>query len=441
MNLLKDNIRKLYFRFLIPALGSAMVMSIYTMTDAIVIGKGVGADGLSGLNLTTPPISFIFSMGILFGVGAAVHMNVHRGAGNHKRANQIFTLSLAALSVVCVILWILFLLFSENILRFMGANDTLLPYSMGYMHYIVLFFPFAIFSNFLSILVRADGDPNRAMAAVMSGGVLNVILDILFVFPFQWGMGGAALASALGMITQCSINITHFFTAGNTMRLERPSHILHNLGTIAASGISGSVNELANAITVFLFNIQMLRYNGSDALAVYSVIANCAILFNSLFTGVGQAVQPIISTNLGAGEKQRIRQVSRLAYLTAGVMGIVFALLGILFPRQICRVFLTMTPSLDTVADYGLRLYFPAFLMMGLNVLSCYYLQSILKTGASLAVSLCRNLVLSSLFILLLPVLFGGGILWGIMPLVELLTILLSVTLVRRNCGNANSQK
>ena len=240
MNLLKDDLKKLYFKFLIPSLGSAMVMSIYTLTDAIVIGKGVGADA------------------------------------------------------------------------------TLYPYAMSYMHYINMFLPVAVFSNFVAIFVRADNDPNRAMAGVLLGGVFNIVMDIVLVFPLKQGIGGAALASVVGMLIQVLVASSHFLSKKNELRFIMPHRILNSMKNIVIAGIPSFFNEFANGFIVLLFNIQILKYCGENALSIYSVISNCVILFNSLFTGVGQSVQPVISTNYGANNIGRIKALVSLPILGPG---------------------------------------------------------------------------------------------------------------------------
>lgn len=195
-----------------------MVMSIYTLTDAIVIGKGIGADALAALSLTTPLLCILMSIGILFRVGGSVPMSVNRGTDNYDKANRFFTLSFWALAIIAVILWLIYGFSISSLLRIMGANDTLYPYAMSYMKYVNLFLPVAVFSNYIAIFVRADDDPNRAMIGVLPGGVVNIILDILFVFPFHMGIGGAAFASVLGMIVQVSVGISHWFSRKNKLK-------------------------------------------------------------------------------------------------------------------------------------------------------------------------------------------------------------------------------
>ena len=427
MDLLKDNLKKLYFKFLIPSLGSAMVMSIYTLTDAIVIGKGVGADALAALSITTPLLCILMSTGILFGVGGSVQMSVHRGSGNHQKSNRYFTISFFLITAVTTLLWLIYATCMPKLLHLMGANDTLFPYAMSYMRYINIFLPVAVFSNYVAIFIRADNDPNRAMAGVLLGGVVNIALDIIFVFPMHMGMGGAAFASVLGMTIQVIVGGSHFFSRKNGLHFIRPIHTIPSIRHIIVGGIPSFFNEFANGFIVLLFNIQILKYCGENALSIYSVISNCVILFNSLFTGVGQSVQPVISTNYGANNIGRINTIKRMAYTTILIMGALFSLLGILFPRVLCGVFIDMNESLGVIADLGVRAYFFAFVPFGINLMTSYYLQAILKSGQSLCISLLRNIILSSVCILTFPVLTGGNSLWFAAPVTEAVTLTVSL--------------
>ncbi len=427
MDLLKDDLKKLYLRFLIPSLGSAMVMSIYTLTDAIVIGKGVGPNALAALSITTPLLCILMAMGILFGVGGSVQMSVYRGTGNYEKANRFFTLSFATLAVIAAALWLIYGFGISTLLRIMGANDILYPYALAYMKYIIAFLPVAVFSNYIAIFVRADGDPNRAMAGVMLGGVVNIVLDIVFVFPMQMGIGGAALASAIGMVIQVCVGITHFFSRKNGLKFILPKHVGSSVMQIIANGIPSFFNEFANGFIVLLFNIQILKYCGESALSVYSVISNCVILFNSLFTGVGQSIQPIIATNYGGGKWERIRKTRRMAFLTIAVMGLIFSMSGILFPEEVCSIFMNLDEEMKTIARMGVRIYFVAFFPMGINLLTSYYLQSILCVKKSLCISLLRNVILSSAAIIAFPILFDGNSLWVAMPVVEAVVLVVSM--------------
>ena len=175
-----------------------------------------------------------------------------------------------------------------------------------------------------------------------------------------------------------------------------------------------------------------MKYCGDTALSVYSVISNCVILFNSLFTGVGQSIQPIIATNYGAGKWERIKKVKNMAFVTIIIMGGIFSASGILSPNGVCSIFMHMNAEMSAIAAKGLRMYFIAFLPMGINLLTSYYLQSILCVKSSLCISLLRNVFLSSLAILTFPLLFGGNSLWIVMPIVEVIVLVLSLIFLKK---------
>lgn len=187
------------------------------------------------------------------------------------------------------------------------------------------------------------------MAGVLFGGAVNIVLDIIFVFPCNIGIGGAALASVLGMVVQVTVVTTHFFSRKNGLKFIKPKHIISSVGQIIGNGISSFFNELANGFIVLLFNVQILKYCGESALSVYSVISNCVILVNSLFTGVGQTIQPIIAINYGAGKWERIKGIRRMSYLTITIMGAVFSLSGIMFPLGICGVFMEVGENAEFI--------------------------------------------------------------------------------------------
>ncbi len=429
MDLLKDNIRKIYFRYLIPCLGSAIVMSIYTMTDAIVIGQGVGANALSGLNLITPLLCIIFAGAIFIGVGCSVHYGIQMGMSNSKKAREYFTVALMIIFTLAIILTVSYSSWIKELLILLGAGDSspdIMEYGLRYMKYYVFFIPFAAISSFLSIMVRADNNPSRAMAGVIAGGVVNIVLDIVFVYPCKMGMGGAALASGLGVSLQLIIITTHFLSERNNLKPVRITHFLRKAANVICGGFSSFLNEFANGVIVFIFNKQLIKYCGLDELAIYGVMVSYVILFNALFTGVGQTMQPIISYNYGAKSFDRIDKIKKYGYTTAILMSVVFALSGIVFPAAMCKVFVKLTPEIVELSAVTLRIYFIAFLFMGFNVVSSYYLQAILKERQSFIISMSRNLVLSGIMLVVVPIFFGGKSMWYIMPIVEIVTFFMA---------------
>ncbi|MEI3340131.1 MAG: MATE family efflux transporter [Eubacterium sp.] len=427
MDILRDNIRKVFVRYLVPSLGSAMVMSIYFLVDFIVVGRGVGADGLAAFSILTPMLALMFFFGQLLGLGGSVMYSNRVGAGKKEEGYQYFTVGMIAVLICAGVLWIVYIFFHNPILRFLGASDVTLPYAWDYMKWYTIFLPLAVTSNFWSGFVRNDGEPVRAMAGTLCGGGLNIVLDFIFVFPLHMGMQGAALASVLGLTLNVMIVVSHFFSRKNTLRLVRPTQAARRLRQIISGGISSAMVELSNAVLVFFFNIQILNYANELAVSVYGIICNWGILFLSLFNGVGIAMQPVISTNFGAGEKVRVAKTRNLAFLCVTVFGIVFSACGWLLTRPLITLFMQGTAEVFAISDPAVRIYFVAFLFMGFNIVFSYYFQSVLRLKRAFICSFSRSVFMTGCFVFLLPLAFGITGVWAAFPAGEAVTLVLSI--------------
>lgn len=370
MDILKTEIKKLYRTYLIPSLSAAVVTSIYGFIDMIAIGRGVGPDGAAALSIATPIFGVVSFFGILCGVGGSVYLGKARGEGRMEKSNAYFTASLILILVLTILAWVGFFFFSRQIYTFFGATDILMPLVKAYTDWIVWTMPFFMFSSYLSSMVRSDGAPKRVMAAVIIGGMLNIFGDWFFVFPMRWGMSGAALATVLGTVVQSFILAGHFLSKKCCLRLEKPYQLPKALRNILVAGFSASVIDIAFIVLTVILNKQVLRYGGESSLAVFGVIISCSSIFQHLFSGVGQAIQPIVSMNYGAGLTYRIREAGRLALFTELLMGIGFALTGILFPLPLVRFFVNVTPEILEIAPSIIRVYFLSFLPMGVNILA-----------------------------------------------------------------------
>ena len=209
--------------------------------------------------------------------------------------------------------------------------------------------------------------------------------------------------------------------------------MLRALRNILFTGFSSSTVSISLSILTVILNKQVVRYGGETALAVFGVVVTFLLLFQSLFAGVGQAIQPIVSTNFGAGFRQRIRQVDKLSLVTAFFMGAVFTLIGELFPLQTIRLFIDATPEILEITPKIFRIYFLSFLLMGVNIQSIYYFQSILKAKLATILALLRGLLFSGILVYLLPLAWGLDGVWWAMGIAEILVVAILVPLRRTN--------
>lgn len=287
--------------------------------------------------------------------------------------------------------------------------------------------------SLLSSFVRNDGAPGLCTAAILTGGVLNTFGDIYFVFDFGLGMGmsGAGLATAMGQTVAVLLICSYFFRKKCALRLKSCSDWPRKLGRIIASGFAIAIVDLTFGVTVILFNRQIMRYAGADELAVFGTVSNISVLLQSLFYGVGQAVQPITSTNFGAGNMSRVRSMRGIFLLTSAAMSGLFFTLAEAFPRVFLRIYMSVDNTVLVMGSRALRIYAISFLFMGVNLVSTYFLESILRSRQSLVISLFRGMVFAAVFAFLLPALFGIQSIWFAMPAAEFLTFLYAVYSVK----------
>lgn len=429
-SLTEGNLRKIYWKYLLAGVGSSIIVSVYSFVDVIMVGQYEGSSGTAALAVVMPVWTIIFSLGLLFGVGGGVLFSKARGEGDELKARRAFTASLITVSVVTAAAWLFIILCEEPLLRLFGADETLLPLGKGYMKWLRYAVPLFTFGQFFSTFIRNDNAPAKSMMAVVSGGVFNIIGDYVCVFALDMGIEGAGLATALGQLLAFCILCTHFFSRKNGLKLACPTGFFRIVRAVLAAGFSVFVVDLAMGVTTMLFNNAVMSKLGADALAVYGVIVNIGTFVQSMSYGTGQAAQPIISVNLGAGNAQRIVRVSRYGLLSALVIGLAATTVCEAFPSFITSLFMKTNPAIDEIAPYAIRIYAMSFILLPINVFTTYYFQAIMRPAVSLFVSLLRGIAFSALFIMVLPLIFGGQSLWFVMPLNELLTFIFSAALL-----------
>ena len=427
MDILNSKIKPMYFKYLVAASGSAMVASIFGMIDAMMVGKYHGPSGNAALAVFNPLWSIIYCLGLLAGIGSSVLFANHRGKGDEKTAQQYFTLSIIFGILLSVIAMIGIGTFQEPLFRFFGADDELLSLAKLYLKPIFFAIPCCVFSNILSAYLRNDNNPALATVAVIAGGIFNCFGDYFCVFTLDMGILGAGLATAIGQYIAIIIMLTHFFRKKNTLKFVKPTKVLQKVGRISATGFSTAINDLAMGIIGILFNRQIMTYLGSDALAVYGIITQVTAFAQCLAYGAGQAAQPIISQNYGAGQHNRIKECLKYGLYTCAGMGIFWVIAMLVFPNAIMNFFMNPTPSVIAIAPGILRAYGISYLLLPFNLFATYYFQSLMKPNLSMVASLARGAVISGVMILLLPVVFGANSIWYAMLMTETLVAVFSI--------------
>ena len=434
MDFLNSNIKPMYFKYLSAAFGSAMITSVYSIVDTAMVGQYHGPQGTAALAVVAPVWNIIYSLGLLMGIGGSVIFSTKRGSAENSSGaeQQYFTAAGIGSVLLAALAWLGLLLFERPLLTFFGADDALLLLAREYMRPIKCVFPLFLFNQMLAAFLRNDGAPALATLGVLSGGIFNIFGDYFFVFSCDMGIYGAGLATAIGSGISFLVMLTHFFSRRNTLRLVKPEKLLRKLREITVTGFSTFFIDVAMGILTVLFNRQIMQYLGADALAIYGPIIQVSTFVQCCAYSVGQASQPIISTNFGAGKGDRIRETLRLALWTTVFFGVFWTALSMVCPNIYIRIFMDSTPEILDMAPAIIRTYALSFLLLPFNIFSTYYFQAIMKPKAAFVVSVARGLVISGILIMLLPALGSADTIWLAMPVTELLVMLYAASTIRR---------
>lgn len=434
-------VNKLFFHYLIPAICATMVTSIYVLADTIIIGKGIGATAVAALNIALPIYNVFFGFGLLFGVGGSVLMSIHRGSGNKEKADGYFSMSLILNILMWVIATVVCMIFMEDIAWLLGATDETIGYIMDYIPCIILGTGAFLFSSFLQTFIRNDGAPKLSMNGVIAGGVANIILDYVFVYPMDMGMFGAALATVIGSTLTVLILLTHFFSSKNQLKFSLKGVKLSYVRDIFANGFTSFIIEAASGFTIFVFNQQLLKYFGNTGITVYGIICNTAIVVTCLCKGIEQAAQPILSINYGAGLSKRLLKVQSLSVRTSLIVCAVPVILGLIVPNMFTYIFINPDATILEMSAPAIRIYFSGFIFLGINMVFICYFQSVAKAAASLTLCLLRGCVLITAFVCILPVCIGKNGIWFAFPAAELVTMLIGIIIYRKEKRRINAMQ
>ena len=449
VDLISGNLKLIYNKYLWASFGGALISSIYSVVDMAMVGNYQGPDGTAALACASPIWSILYSLGFLMGIGGSVIFSTLKGqsSNNKHEADEYYTSALIGTSMISAVIWIILIFFDKEILMLFGAKGNLLTIAREYIKTIRYVAPLFLFNQTIAAFLRNDGAPELATKSVIIGGFFNVFGDYFFVFTMNWGAYGAGLATALGSILSFLLMLTHF-TSGNkifgfiptkraainknTLCLVRPEHFLRKFVKIFTTGFSTFFIDIALGIMNIMFNRQIIRYLGTDALSVYAIIINITCFVQCCSYSIGQAVQPVISANLGAGRGSRIRIILKYSLFTAALFSLFWTVLSFAAPNFYTHLFMKPTQAVLDIAPGIIRKYSISYILLPLNVFSTYYFQALMKQKTAFTVSVSRGIIISGILVFAMPALLGADSIWFVMPLTEMIVAIYVIFMMVR---------
>lgn len=409
-----ERIGKLIAKFAIPAIISMLVSSLYNIVDQIFIGQGVGMLGNAATNIAFPVSIICTATALLLGIGSASNYNLESGAGNSKKASQIVGTGLAVLIISGISIGIIVLVFLDPLLHLFGVTPDVLPFAQDYTGITAFGIPFLVLTTGGNHLIRADRSPTYSMACMLTGAIINTILDPLFIFGFYWGIKGAAWATVIGQVISGFLVILYFCKFRNlelTRDMLRPKGAM--LKAIASLGLAACINQIAMAIVQITMNNTLRHYGASSIygtdipLACVGVISKVNMVFMAICIGISQGCQPIWGFNYGAGRFSRVRKTFVMAFKISLLVGIIFFLCFQFFPRQLVSVFGTGSEEYFHFAERYFRIFMLMTFINGIQPMSSGFFTSIGEARLGIVVSLTRQVIFLLPLILIFPLFMG----------------------------------
>lgn len=400
-------------------------VSAYILADTFFISWGVGAKGITALNLVLPMYSLIFAIGSMIGTGSAIKFNILR-ARKEKEADEYFSNAIFFALLFGMIFVGAGIFVPDKIVTALGGKGEIVAVGVSYARIFLLFSPFFMWNHIWCSFIRNDGNPSLVMTATLVSNFFNIVMDYVLMFPLGLGMAGAALATAVSPILSIIICSLHFLTKGNTIRFQKKRPSWRRLLQSCQLGISAFVGELSSGVTTMVFNFLILALTGNEGVAAYGIVANVAIVVTSIFNGISFGAQPLISDFYGKNEKPSVEKVFWLSVGTAVAAAVVFVAVIFLFAGSIVEIFNSeQNAELAACAVEGIRLYFIGFLFAGFNIVGTGYLSATEHAMGAFLVSILRGVVAISVCAVALAALWGMRGVWLAFAASEVITSLL----------------
>lgn len=429
-----EPIGRLIVKFAVPSVIALLVNSLYNIVDQIFIGWGVGYLGNGATNIVFPITIIALALSMMIGNGGAAYLSLKLGEGETETAQKGVGNAVSLVVVVSILLTAVFLMGINPILTLFGATDVLRPYALEYGFIIGIGLPFMMISAAINSMIRADGSPKYAMLSMVVGAVINIILDPVFIFAFEMGVQGAAIATIIGQVASFVVSVA-YMPRFQSVHLRAASFRLKAsiCGNIAVFGLSSFITQFAITIVMALTNNLLAQY-GADSiygseipLTATGIVMKVNQIMIAILLGIATGAQPIIGFNYGAKSYSRVKKALEIALIASEVVSVVAFLIFQFAPMSVVSLFGSEEGLYNEFAVMAFRIFLMLCPLTGFQTVTAVYLQAVGKPVKSAILSLARQIIFFVPAALILPVFLGvKGVLWT-GPVADGLAFILSI--------------
>lgn len=415
-------------RFVAPTVVMLVFMSLYQMVDAVFVSKFVGENALSALNIVYPFPSIVIAVSIMLATGGSAIIARNMGEEKRREAKENFSFIVLVGAVVGAAIVTVGVLFIEPLIYMLGATPSLYDYCYDYLFILVLSAPLSVFQMLFQSFFVTAGKPHLGLTLTVLGGAANIILDYVFIVLCGFGVSGAALATSIGYSIPGLFGLVYFaVNRKGTLYFVKPVFRWRVLLNCCINGSSEMVNNLAVAVTTFLFNVLMLKYAGESGVAAITIVLYAQFLMTSAFMGFSSGIAPVVSFNYGSRNVRQLKKIFRISVWVIAVVSAAVFMIAETCSNVVIMVFTPAGSEVFELTKYGFAIFSFSFLCTGMNIFASALFTAFSNGKVSAILSFLRTFVFLTACLLFLPQFLGVDGIWLAVPIAEALALFVSV--------------
>ena len=414
-------------KFVTPSIVMMLFMGFYTIGDTAMVSRFIHTNALSAVNIVCPVINLIVGLGTMIATGGSAVIARKMGSGNEKEACRNLTLLILTGIFLGILIAAVGIFFLDDIILGLGASPVLYPYCKDYLFLLLIFTPASMLQVLFQTLIITAGHPGYGMLLSVSAGLMNLLLDYLFMVPLNMGIAGSALGTGIGYLLPTLFGLAFFIRSKGTLRFRKPLLDFRVILESCLNGSSEMVSQAAAAVTTFLFNLVMMKRLGENGVAAITIIIYTQFLLTTLYIGFSMGAAPIISYNYGSGNHVQLRKVFRLCLAFLGIASVLLFLLSITCSSALVGIFCPEDSAVYQIALDGFSIFSFSFLLCGFNIFTSAAFTALSNGKISALLSFLRTFGFITAGLAFLPHFLGIPGVWLAVPLAEAVTMVIAL--------------
>lgn len=414
-------------KYTLPTVIMMMFFSLYTIVDGMFISRFVGANALSSTNIVYPVINILIGIGVMFATGGSAIVAKTMGENKNEEAREYFTLITISAIIVGIVVEIICIIFINDIIYALGSTKSLFFYCKEYLFFMIIFTPFIILKLYFDYFLVTAGVPNLGLLSSVAGGILNIVLDYVFIVQLNMGVKGAALATCIGYVLPSIVGVIYFFNKNNLLHFVKPKFNFKIISRSCSNGMSEMVTQISSGLTTFLFNIVMIKFLGEEGVAAITIILYMQFLLNAAYLGFTSGVSPRISYNYGRQDENQVGNLFKYSIIIISAFGVITFIMSRAMSEILISLFATKGSTLFEISHNGFMIFSISFLVAGINIFGSGMFTAFSNGKISAILSLLRTFIFFLVGIFVLPRVMGVDGVWLVVPFAEVATMIVSL--------------